>query len=305
MWGTTASFPKTHHLPSRLTPCSGCLNSLRVRINLSPGTHSLLPGSPLSLHRHAPAHGCAPIPPPHAPLGSPSNPASKSFSRKPSPNPASLPETAHVLLAFVIIALQRRTLSQVVQWICLLGGGNAGTGPHFAALARLRVRAPDAPVWSANPYSTTPSPGPYTPTCKEQPAPPPKSRTVQLLPQFPRLGGPSLSRRSSRVLLRQAHPARSSSVSLLGWEPKSTATGITPAPALFTPLPPSSLGAQKVGPGPSRSLPRPQETLSNTRPGEHVFVTQSCLTLCNPMACSPWAQAPLSMGFSRQKYWSG
>ena len=86
---------------------------------------------------------------------------------------------------------------------------------------------------------------------------------------------------------------------------KAQPTGITPAPALFTPLPPSSLGAQKVGPGPSRSLPRPQETLSNTRPGEHVFVTQSCLTLCNPMACSPWAQAPLSMGFSRQEYWSG
>jgi len=33
-------------------------------------------------------------------------------------------------------------------------------------------------------------------------------------------------------------------------------------------------------------------------------VTQSCLTLCDPMdyiAC----QAPLSMGFSRQEYWSG
>ena len=31
-------------------------------------------------------------------------------------------------------------------------------------------------------------------------------------------------------------------------------------------------------------------------------VTQSCLTLCNPIDCS---QAPLSMGFSRQEYWSG
>ena len=30
---------------------------------------------------------------------------------------------------------------------------------------------------------------------------------------------------------------------------------------------------------------------------------QLCLTLCNPMDCSP--QAPLSMEFSRQKYWSG
>ena len=28
-----------------------------------------------------------------------------------------------------------------------------------------------------------------------------------------------------------------------------------------------------------------------------------CPTLCNPMNCSP--QAPLSMGFSRQEYWSG
>ena len=32
-------------------------------------------------------------------------------------------------------------------------------------------------------------------------------------------------------------------------------------------------------------------------------VTQSCLTLYDPMNCSH--QAPLSMGFSRQKYWSG
>ena len=30
---------------------------------------------------------------------------------------------------------------------------------------------------------------------------------------------------------------------------------------------------------------------------------QSCLTLWDPMVCSP--QAPLSMGFSRQEYWSG
>ena len=35
-----------------------------------------------------------------------------------------------------------------------------------------------------------------------------------------------------------------------------------------------------------------------------VLVTQLCLTLCEPMdyiAC----QATLSMGFSRQEYWSG
>ena len=32
-------------------------------------------------------------------------------------------------------------------------------------------------------------------------------------------------------------------------------------------------------------------------------VTQSCLTHSDPMDCSP--PAPLSMGFSRQEYWSG
>ena len=30
-----------------------------------------------------------------------------------------------------------------------------------------------------------------------------------------------------------------------------------------------------------------------------------CPTLCNPMDCSPQSRAPLSMGFSRQEYWSG
>ena len=33
------------------------------------------------------------------------------------------------------------------------------------------------------------------------------------------------------------------------------------------------------------------------------FVTQPCLTLCNPMDCSP--PESQSMGFSRQEYWSG
>ena len=33
----------------------------------------------------------------------------------------------------------------------------------------------------------------------------------------------------------------------------------------------------------------------------HHVVAQSCPTFCNPMVC----QAPLSMGFSRQKYWNG
>ena len=35
----------------------------------------------------------------------------------------------------------------------------------------------------------------------------------------------------------------------------------------------------------------------------HAQSLQSCLTLCDPMAIA--CQAPLSMGFSRQEYWSG
>ena len=33
-----------------------------------------------------------------------------------------------------------------------------------------------------------------------------------------------------------------------------------------------------------------------------AMLLQSCLTLCNPMTIA--CQAPLSMGFSRQEYWS-
>ena len=35
-----------------------------------------------------------------------------------------------------------------------------------------------------------------------------------------------------------------------------------------------------------------------------VLVIQPCLTLCNPMNCIA-CQTVLSMGFSRQEYWSG
>ena len=38
--------------------------------------------------------------------------------------------------------------------------------------------------------------------------------------------------------------------------------------------------------------------------GGDGLVTKSCLTLCDPMDCVA-RQAPLSMGFSRQEYWSG
>ena len=35
-----------------------------------------------------------------------------------------------------------------------------------------------------------------------------------------------------------------------------------------------------------------------------MLVAQSCLTLCDPMDYSPLVLCPLSMGFSRQEYWS-
>ena len=39
----------------------------------------------------------------------------------------------------------------------------------------------------------------------------------------------------------------------------------------------------------------------------HAKSLQSCLTLCDPMDCSPPGvrRAPLSIGFSREEYWSG
>ena len=62
-------------------------------------------------------------------------------------------------------------------------------------------------------------------------------------------------------------------------------------------------------------LPRPWDSAGkNTGVGCHFLlqsmkmkseseVTQSCLTISDPMAAAH--QAPLSMGFSRQEYWSG
>ena len=47
-------------------------------------------------------------------------------------------------------------------------------------------------------------------------------------------------------------------------------------------------------------------TFGHGRVKVKISVTQLCLTLCNPMDCSPLAlQDPLSMGFSRQEYWTG
>ena len=40
------------------------------------------------------------------------------------------------------------------------------------------------------------------------------------------------------------------------------------------------------------------------KPDSKVLAAPLCPALCNPMDCRP-PQAPLSMGFSRQEYWSG
>ena len=38
----------------------------------------------------------------------------------------------------------------------------------------------------------------------------------------------------------------------------------------------------------------------------YVLLAQSCPALCDPMDCRvPLSMVPLSMGFSRQEYWSG
>ena len=44
-------------------------------------------------------------------------------------------------------------------------------------------------------------------------------------------------------------------------------------------------------------------TIWATRETPYILVARSCLTLCDPTDCS--LLAFLSMGFSRQKYWSG
>ena len=49
------------------------------------------------------------------------------------------------------------------------------------------------------------------------------------------------------------------------------------------------------------AFPMPREEAIK---GGESEVAQSCLTLCDPMDCVDY-QAPLSMGFSRQQYWSG
>ena len=54
--------------------------------------------------------------------------------------------------------------------------------------------------------------------------------------------------------------------------------------------------------GVARSQTRLKRLSSNSSVSESE-VTQSCPTLCDPMDCS--LQASLSMGFSRQEYWSG
>ena len=66
-----------------------------------------------------------------------------------------------------------------------------------------------------------------------------------------------------------------------------------PTATLSTPHPVPTLSLDLPGDPPC--LPRESESESE--------VAQSCPTLCDPMTIA--CQAPLSMGFSRQAYWSG
>ena len=64
----------------------------------------------------------------------------------------------------------------------------------------------------------------------------------------------------------------------------------------------TSLPTQTLQNGKWSCIPLPkQKVMTNTkaRMTFKVLVTQLCLTLCDP------CQAPLSMGFPRQEYWSG
>ena len=58
----------------------------------------------------------------------------------------------------------------------------------------------------------------------------------------------------------------------------------------------------------AQSCPTPRDPMDCSPPGTTTISTevtsaQSCLILCNPTDCS--RQAPLSLGFFRQEYWSG
>ena len=65
----------------------------------------------------------------------------------------------------------------------------------------------------------------------------------------------------------------------------------------------SSLTAVKKCHGGIMTLPRPAlSTWEGPAYGLEVIVTQVCLTLCHPWTVAH--QAPLSMEFSRQEYWS-
>ena len=55
--------------------------------------------------------------------------------------------------------------------------------------------------------------------------------------------------------------------------------------------------------GQEGALAQVQAKVLKTERDMKVLVTQSCLTLCSLVDCS--RQVPLSMGFSRQEYWSG
>ena len=91
-----------------------------------------------------------------------------------------------------------------------------------------------------------------------------------------------------------------------GWEPKSSGPGrikpTLPENKKTYGLLSSGLSSLVLYVPTTGSVERISKTFSLS--GLESEVTQSCQTLCNPKDSSLY-QAPRSMGFSRQEYWSG
>ena len=161
-------------------------------------------------------------------------------------------------------------------------GENSGVGCHSPSLTRSPIfpdldslPAPFQLPQLCGPPSTAAAAGLQVPTLP-QPQPSPGSRK-RLQLKFP--GAPTAQGSCSQCV----HLLRSSAVCEQDTDAPET------HPAHVVRLLPHVPGNTSHSPG---------------RPGEEVLVAQSCLALRNPMNCVAH-QTPLSMGLSRQEYWSG
>ena len=98
-------------------------------------------------------------------------------------------------------------------------------------------------------------------------------------------------------------PANSGDLGLIpGWG-RSPGEGNGDPLQYSCPENPKDRGAWRLQPMGSKRVGHNLATKQQQRVYDFSSVAQSYLTLCNSMDCS--RQAPLSMGFSRQEYWSG